>query len=148
MASQVNNNQKQFEILEHTADLRIKAFGKSKEELFKNALKGMASVLKEEVKRPKNSLAPVERDIVLESPDTDTLLVDFLSEALSLGDANQEVYFDANFNVFVDNRLEGKLVGVKIVEEFDEDIKAVTYHEVNVKQVPDGTYEAILVFDI
>ena len=37
---------KDFEILEHPSDIRIKAFGKTKEELFLNAMKGMIAVLK------------------------------------------------------------------------------------------------------
>ena len=32
---------KKFEILEHKADLKIRAFGKTKEELFENAMAGM-----------------------------------------------------------------------------------------------------------
>ena len=35
-----------FEILEHKADLKIKVFGSNLEELFKNAVLAMASILK------------------------------------------------------------------------------------------------------
>jgi len=36
---------KKYEILEHRADLKIRVFGKTKKELFKNALLGMTNSL-------------------------------------------------------------------------------------------------------
>ncbi len=39
-----------YEILEHKADLKIRAFGKTKEELFLNMLLGMAESQKPEIK--------------------------------------------------------------------------------------------------
>ena len=53
---------KPYEILEHPADLKIRAFGKTKEELFLNMLKGMTDSLKPEMdercnkKKNKNKL--------------------------------------------------------------------------------------------
>src|SRR3989338_4605410 len=136
-----------FEILEHTADLRIKAWGKTKEELFKNALRGMAYVQKEE--------ARITKKVQVKSTDMTALLIDFLSEVLTQSQINRVVFFDANFKAFSDTpsadsgqvELEAEIEGIK-VDEFDEDIKAVTYHEAEVKQNPEGVYETKIVFDI
>jgi SHS2 domain-containing protein len=40
---------KRFEILEHKADLKIRAFGKTKEELFLNMMIGMTESQKPEI---------------------------------------------------------------------------------------------------
>jgi len=134
---------KKYEILEHKADLKIRAFGGTKEELFSNILFGMA-----ESQRPKIKIKEkTRREIKIKSLDLSTLLVDFLSEALYLSQVNKEVYFDAKFKKFSDREIEGELFGQKI-ERFDEDIKAVTYHNLDVHQEKNGTWEAIVLFDI
>lgn len=135
---------KKFEILPHTADLRIKAFGATKEELFKNSLIGMSSFIKKSII---NRNPEIEKEIKIQSTDINNLLIDFLSEVLTLSDINQEVYFDVKFNKFSDTELEAKIFGVR-VDEFDEDIKAVTYHEINIKKNKDGLLEATVVYDI
>lgn len=149
------DSQKKFEILEHTADLRIKVFGSSPKELFTNALYAMASVQKSEavekgtVRRLIGQIRgrKVSVDIFVESMDYDTLLVDFLSEVLSHSDTEQAVFYEANFKKFSDNGLDAIVTGFK-VDDFEKDIKAVTYHEVNVKEIEPGKWESLLVFDI
>ncbi|MFN7088600.1 MAG: archease [Candidatus Paceibacteria bacterium] len=146
---------KRFEILEHTADLRLKVFGSSPMELFRNALYAMAYVQKPEVLEQTTvgrlighlRGRGVTEDVSIESMDYNTLLVDFLSEVLSHSDAHNAVFFDIKFNEFSELKAEGKIYGVK-VDEFKEDIKAVTYHEVDVKEVEPGKWESLLVFDI
>jgi len=132
-----------YEILEHKADLKIRAFGKTKEELFLNALLGMEESMKVEVRRPEEKR---KRKIKIESPDLPALLVDFLSEILYLIQVNKEIYNDIKFKKFLDTQLEAELSGQK-VERFGEDIKAVTYHDLKVKRQKDGTWEATVLFD-
>src|SRR3989344_1831538 len=90
-----------FEILEHTADLRIKAWGKTKEELFKNALRGMAYVQKPEL-RIANGELRITKKIKVESNDATTLLIDFLSAALTQSQINRVVFYDVKFLKFSD----------------------------------------------
>jgi SHS2 domain-containing protein len=49
---------KKFEILEHTADLKIRVFGRTKEELFSAAMRGMfeAAKYQQEVKSQKSKV--------------------------------------------------------------------------------------------
>jgi len=132
-----------FKILEHTADLKIKVFGKTKEELFKNALFAMAKALCSEPKSQKI----INRKIKNKSFNSEMLLVDFLSEVLYLSQVKKEVYFDVRFKKFSDTEIEGELFGKK-VERFSEDIKGVTYHNLSIKQRKDKIFEAIIVFDL
>ena len=135
---------KKFEILEHKADLKIRAFGKTKEELFLNMMIGMNENMKPEIKEP---IEKIKREIKIEPPDLNSLLVDFLSEALYLIQVNKETYNDIKFTKFSDTELEGELTGQK-VERFGEDIKAVTYHGLDINQKKDGIWEAVVLFDI
>jgi len=49
--------------------------------------------------------------------------------------------------VFSGNKIEAELIGQK-VERFGEDIKAVTYHGLDIYQKAGGTWEATVLFDI
>ena len=135
---------KKYEILEHKADLKIRAFGKTKEELFLNALSGMMESLEPEVKKPGEIR---KREIKIKSPDFSALLVDFLSEVLYQSQVNKEIYNILKFKKFSGSELEAELLGQK-VERFGEDIKAVTYHNLDVRQKKDKTWEATILFDI
>ncbi len=133
-----------YEILEHKADLKIRVFGKTKEELFQNALLGMNESMKFEARRPEEK---TKREIKIKSLDLNALLVDFLSEALYLTQVNKEVYNEVNLKKFTDSEIKGELIGQK-VERFGEDIKAVTHHNLEVKQNKEGTWEVTILFDI
>ena len=132
-----------YEILEHKADLKIRAFGKTKEKLFLNILLGMAKSQKPEIKGEEKII----RQINVKSLDSPALLVDFLSEILYQSQINKEIYSGAKFKKFSDNELEAELFGEK-VERFGEDIKAVTYHNLDIHQKEDGDWEVTVLFDI
>jgi SHS2 domain-containing protein len=134
---------KRYEILEHKADLKIKAFGKTKEDLFLNMMIGMAESQKPEIEEG----VRVKREIRIQSLDLPSLLVDFLSEVLSLGQINKETYKEVSFRKFSDSEIEGDLVG-QGVKGFTEDIKAVTYHQLDIHQREDGIWEGIVLFDV
>ena len=134
---------KRYEILEHTGDVKIKAFGATKEELFGNAMRGMMAVLnpKSEARNPKR------REVKVESSDINALLVDFLSEVNYLRQVHREAYEKVRFDKFSDTTIEGALKGFQ-VEEFGEDIKAVTFHALDIHQNPQGLWETDIVFDV
>lgn len=130
-----------YKILPHPADIKVQAFGKTKEELFVNAMRGMNEILK-----PERKAQSAKRKISVKSLDLNALLVDFLSEVLYLVQTNKEVYSDVKFAKFSDTELAGELTGAK-VESFGEDIKAVTYHGLKIEQ-KNGLYQATVLFDI
>lgn len=135
---------KNYEILEHKADLKIRAFGKTKEELFQNMLFGTQESMKPEIKETERK---VKRQVKIKSLDLPALLVDFLSEALYLNQVNKEAYNDVKFEKLTDTEAEGELTGLE-AERFGEDIKAVTYHQLDIHQKKNGTWEAVVLFDI
>lgn len=135
--------EKKYEILEHKADLKIRVFGKTKEELFLNSLRGMEECLKSEGKGELR----IKREIKIKSPDTPALLVDFLNECLYQTQVNKEIYSSLKFKKFGSTEIEAELFGQK-VEQFGEDIKAATYHGLELKQMAADNWEALILFDI
>lgn len=148
---------KKFEVLPHKADLKIKAFGGTKEELFLNMLLGMNNSISSppflEETAPRSvakAMARRRQEIKIKSPDLPALLVDFLSEILYQTQINRTIYNQVKFKKFTglgQAEIEGEISGRK-VERFKEEIKAVTYHSLDVSQRKDGIWEATVLFDI
>jgi SHS2 domain-containing protein len=132
-----------YEILEHTTDLRIRAFGKTREELFLNMMIGMFEGAKTKVKEEK---AMVAREVRIKSADETSLLVDFLSEILTLSDINNEAYSEIEFKKRTKKEVEAKIFGFPI-ENIGAEIKAVTYHGLEIKKV-NNIWQATVLFDI
>ena len=132
-----------YKIIGHTADLRLKVSAKSKKELFKEALAGMAAILKE---KPEGE-EKISKEIELESPDQASHLVDFLNEVLYNAYSEKAIFTESEFEFFAETKLKAKISGYKIKEGFDEDIKAATYHEAEIKKENED-FKVTLIFDI
>ncbi len=135
---------KKYELIDHTADVCIKAYGKTISEAFEHAALGMFDIITDNSKI--ESVGQYELEI--DSPDLEQLLVDWLSELLFLNSAKNLVF--GTFNITIsDNHLSAKVFG----EEFDTtkhkigaEIKAVTYHMLEVKN--SEPYHVQVLFDI
>ncbi len=133
-----------FAVLPHTADFKLRVWGKNPEEVFQAALLAMSKILSEE---SPSKARVITRTVKLKAGDRTALLVDFLSEALALAQINREIYREVVFTKLTEQELAAELRGFS-VEKFIKDIKAVTYHEAQVRQNPAGEWETFLVFDI
>ena len=134
-----------YRILSHIADLKIKATGKNLPDVFINAALAIASQQSPEAK--KNEDEPWQ-EILLQSFDLPSLLVDWLNEILYQSEASQRVYLDFEILEFskeppsIKAKIRGPRVPTKNIE-----IKAATYHELEIKKAKDG-WEAVVVLDI
>lgn len=151
-------NDKKYEILEHPAELRIRVYGETIEDLFKNAVEAMAQILKRGTTRTKRGTTRKIGGIQIQSSDINSLLVDFLSEILAKSQINKKVYKADLIKIRPElakgpHYLEAEIIGYPI-ERFDEDIKAVTYEDLDIKQIANGKsrngkiWTTCLVFDI
>ena len=138
----MNTKYKSYEILEHTADLKIRTYGKNPAELFSNMLKGMFESTHPEIIKGKL----VIRKIQIKSSNLESLLVDFLSEALYLSDVRKETYLEVEFEILTEGELIGTLRGQKI-KNLQTEIKAVTWHDLEVKKEK-NQWQATVLFDI
>ena len=135
---------KKYQILEHKADLKIKVFGKTKEKLFENAMIGMLKAGKYQ-KKLKAQISKVK--VKIKSIDLLSLLVDFLSEILYLVETKKLVFEKAKFKKFTEKEIEAELIG-KPLKRMGVHIKGVTYHDLDIHQEKDGTWQATILFDI
>ncbi len=70
-----------------------------------------------------------------------------MSEVLTYTYEEKAIFSKVEFIKLEDKELSGIVYGEN-VQGFDEDIKAVTYHEAEVKKNKKGNWETIIVFDI
>ena len=134
---------KNFEILPHIADLKLRIYANSKRELFINSLVAMFK-----------SIRPIYIDnqelqfnISVKSIDTESLLVDFLNEALYISDVHHVAFKGAIITDFSDKIITATLIGSKIRSFELVEIKAVTYHDLKIAD-NNGIWSAEIVFDI
>lgn len=131
-----------YKLIEHPADIKIKVWGQTLKELFRNAALGMTKILKEKVPDGKAT----RRQIKVEASDQSLLLADFLSQLNTLASIHREVYPKIEFKELTRTKLWAYAFGVT-VDRFDEEIKAVTYHELKVEK-KGGKWQAVILFDI
>lgn len=145
---------KDFELLPHTADIKLRIYGIDKKSLFKNAVIGMFQAIKPIIKdaniehdRIISKTLPIKREVTINSEDQEGLLVDFLSEALYLSDVYNEAYLDADIHTLTETSIHATLYGAPIQGFEVVEIKAVTYHDLTFQQTDDG-WHVDIVFDI
>lgn len=136
---------KNFSIEAHVADVRLKVTGITLAELFRAALEGMSSIMgsPDTIKKE----VPISKTIELQSPDVTVLLIDFLSDVLALSHTHKALFHKVDFEVLEQTTLRATIHGTHI-SSFNEDIKAVTYHEANVEKNQQNLYQTTIVFDI
>ncbi len=149
------NKIKKFEVLENSPDIKLKIFGSSPKDIFKNALHSLGFIQKPEIVEQSAVGAFIGRlrgkrmsyDFSIESMDYNTLLVDFLSDVLLHSENQNAVFFEVKFKEFSENKITGRIYGLK-ADELKENVKAVIYHEVDIKQNESGQWESILALDV
>ena len=132
-----------FKFLDHPADLKVQVFGKDLPDLFTNAALGMMTFLYP--KQVEIQERETKENIRIRANDVKALLVDWLSELLYFSDTKNVCYNDFYFEKLTENELVVTAYGRRVRAK--EDIKAVTYHGLKVKQTEDG-WEAVILFDI
>ncbi len=132
-----------YEQLEHTADVMIKAHGKTLEECYGNAAYALFNTMVDAT-----TIVPKEEiNIVQEGHDLESLLYNFLSEFLFVHDVTRLVLCE--FNVAIEGfAIKCKARGEKLDLERHQpktEIKAITYHMLSVD--PDEP-SVTVIFDI
>lgn len=136
----------QYEILDHPADLKIRAFGKNLPEVFLNMARAMG---KQQISGVEDLVFEDEwHEIETKANDLESLLIDWLNETLYQGEIKHKIYLEfevLNFDEAACNiktRIRGVNADKKILE-----IKSATFHDASLKS-SDGRWEAQVVFDI
>jgi len=122
---------KDFEIVNHTADVGIIAYGADISETFANAARALFSLITE--------LDDVEevlyRDIELTAVDEESLLVEWLNELIYLFDAENVIFKRFDIIELNNTRLKARSYGEKVDSsrhKLKTGVKAATYHMLKV----------------
>lgn len=135
-----------FEFIEHTADKGFRIEADDLQDLFETSILGLAKLLREDIS-PNTGDYSLSDNLEVESQDKTALLVDFLSEVLTLSHIYKTVFTGIDIKKISSGHIRADIYG-KRVDYFDEVIKAVTYHQVDVRESKNGKFTTNLIFDI
>lgn len=133
----------QFQIVEHTADWSIRARGADFAHLLVSAAYGMSTLLVDDV----DALSLTEGQTVeVEAFDRESALVEWLSELAYFAERDGIVFRHFEIHEASPTKVRATVRGTR-VPEMHKHIKAVTYHNLEVKETSAGL-EAEIVFDV
>jgi len=138
---------KDYELIEHTADVGIKVSGKDLKEIFIKAARAMFDIIAE----PCSVCCKLKFkniDIKEEAQDEEQLLVEWLNELLSLSEAKELIFDKFQINNLTQNQLVVVASGYPRENyKINTEIKAATYHELKIEETKDG-FKAQVIFDV
>ncbi len=126
-----------YRFLEHTADAKFQAYGKTLEEAFSNAALALTDIVVEQ----KDVESVLQKKIEIESETKESLLYDFLEKLLYFIDAEHFIIANIvslNIKKGVKYKLTATLAGDLGIEkyEFKTAVKAMTYNEMIIQDKP------------
>lgn len=142
-----------YEILEHTADVGLKAYGRTLSELFANAAGGLIALALEPLVvsevEPQEVRPSQCRPLSARGEDLEELLIHFLSEILYAVDAEGWQFSEFRIGTLESTAIEAEGWGERAERSAHRRVavKAVTYHQVSVQEAATG-WEAVVYFDI
>jgi SHS2 domain-containing protein len=140
---------KDYELIEHTADIGIRVKGKDLKELFKNVALSMFDIMAE--KRPETRNQSTEtRKLTIEqkAENLEELFVNWLNELLSLSATKELIFSDFVINKIDRNTLQAVAIGQDFKNyKVNTEIKAATYHELKLEQTKSG-WQVQVIFDV
>ena len=135
-----------YEVLEHTADVGLRIYGRSLPELFSNAGLGlMALAIETQVIEEHERLS-----LAVSGSDVEQLLVNWLSEILYHTDAEGWMFAHFTITECSPTAVAGEGWGERrdaAARTRAVAVKAVTYHQLSVRETSEG-WEAVVYFDI
>ena len=138
---------KDFEVIDHTADIGIRAYGVDLSRAFVNAARGMFSLITD-IDQVKEVLC---REANATAADKETLLAEWLNELIFLFDTELVLFSRFYIESLSDNEIRSRCWGEKIDKsrhELKRGIKSATYHMLKVEQKTDYLYQVQVLFDI
>ena len=135
-----------FELMDHTADIGVRAFGSSEKEVFQNAAAGMFSLIAD----PGLIQDREEFSVRAEAEDHEGLLVAWLNELLYLHDSRDLLLMRFEVGKLGETTLEARVFGEPVDpgrRKLMSDIKAATYHMLKLEH-SSGGWTAEVIFDV
>ncbi|MFA5055086.1 MAG: archease [Dehalococcoidia bacterium] len=135
-----------FEIIDHTADVAIAAYGADMKKAFANAALGMFSIIAEIDRVDEKTI----RNVEVTADGAKDLLVSWLNELLFVFEVEKILFKRFEISELDTNKIVARCYGEKIDPKrhsIKTEIKAATYHMTQIEEKPDGVMLQVL-FDI
>lgn len=138
--------EKPFEIIDHTADIGMVAYGADIKQVFANAALGLFNLMADldDVKEE------VQHQVELSAEDAEVLLVEWLNELIYIHDVEHLIFKRFEIDKLTSTEIKARCFGEKIKlgqHRLKREIKAATYHMLRINK-KDGGYEVQVIFDI
>jgi SHS2 domain-containing protein len=135
---------KRFELIEHTADMGLKAYGKNLSEAFANAAYGMFSIIAEldSIKEK------TKRRVDIKGEDKESLLFEWLNSLLYYFDVEGLIFTRFDIIEFGENQLTADCLGEKYNPKHHQlktGIKSATFHMLEVDKTKN---QVQVIFDV
>lgn len=139
---------KNYELIEHTADIGIRVKGSDLKELFKNAALSMFDIIAELNPNAKQQTPNAKIKIKQKADNREELFINWLNELLSLSATKEKIFCEFKFRNLDECNLEAEAVGCDIKDyKVNTEIKAATYHGLKLERVKSG-WQAEVIFDV
>ena len=140
-----------FKFIEHTADVKVRAWGSNLEEAFSQVALGLMATISPNLEKIKHELV---REITIESEDKYALAIDFLTEFLYIFDVEALIFSEINIETIELKNDNYQLKAIAKGEKFDKntheigtEVKAITYSFMNIEE-KQNEVTIDIVFDI
>jgi len=127
-----------FAFQAHTADIKIKFKVENYDDLFQEGINALKEFLEPKLKGGK-----IKKDMNIESIDEATLFVDYLNELISIIQAEKVFPIEVKIKNLDKKKLSAELF-FKKYDKIIKDIKAATYHNLNLIKKNGISLEVIL----
>jgi SHS2 domain-containing protein len=120
-----------FELIDHTADVGISAGGDTLNEAFAGAGEGLFSIMADLSKIVEKE----SREIVVEGPDIEGLLFNWINELLYLFEVEQMLFCRFTVGELTDNYMRATCFGDKYdpgIHSLKLEVKSATFHQLKV----------------
>ena len=137
---------KRFEVLDHTADIGLIVYGEDLKSLFENAGKAFFHLITD----LKKVRLRTEKRIEIRKESLERLMVDWLTELLYLHEVENLLFKEFKVESFGEEGLRARVRGEAFqegVHVIKTGVKAVTYHQIEVRKEKEG-WRAQIIFDL
>jgi SHS2 domain-containing protein len=145
-----SHTRRPYQILEHTADIGLRAWGETREALFENCALGLAEILDRRWREGPREVASAFTGLSadLRAPDIEALLVDWMNELLFLLERDVVCLSATKIHEMDETRLSADIVLDPCAHAPEgTELKAATYHQLSVRR-RDFEWEATVYFDV
>lgn len=135
-----------FQVIDHTADVGIIAYGTDMKQVFSNAAFALFSL----ITQPETIEEELQRKLELVAEHKDSLLVEWLNELIYLFDAEHLLFRRFDIDSLTSNKLEATCYGERfnpLRHKLKLGVKAATYHMLKLDK-RSKVYRAQVLFDI